>query len=99
MLFTPWTAYGFRFAFFGKLDIGTLGPDADSFLDGKYYSMVGLGIRLHNDRLVFEPTEMRFSVAVSPPPGASTKIFGFGSMSTTPLPRLDPGAPALIPYR
>lgn len=99
VLFSPWTAYGFRFAFFGKFDIGTLGREADSFLDGKYYSMVGFGIRLHNERLVFEPTELRFSVAVSPPPGASSKIFDFGSLSTTPLPRLDPGAPALIPYR
>lgn len=99
VLFTPWTAYGYRFAFFGKLDIGTLGPAPDSFLDGKYYSLVGFGIRLHNERLVFEPTELRFSVAVSPPPGASSKIFDFGGLSTTPLPRLDPGPPAVIPYR
>ncbi len=99
VLLTPWKAFGFRFGFFGRLDIGTIGPEADSFLEDKYYSIVGFGIRLHNELLVFEPTELRYSHALASPEGASTKVFDFGPLPTTPFLGLDPGPPSTIPYR
>ena len=99
MLFTPWSAFGFRFALFGNWNTGSVGPQADSFLEEKYYSTLGFGLRLHNERLVFDPIELRFSLALSRPEGSSLENFDFGNMSIRQYPGLDPGAPSVLPYR
>jgi hypothetical protein len=76
-----------------------VGPDADSFLREKYYSTLGIGLRIHNERLVFDPLELRFSLALSRPEGSALENFDMGNMSIRQYPRLDPGPPAVLPYR
>jgi hypothetical protein len=97
--FTPWSAFGFRFAGFGRLNVGTLGPDSGSFFENPYYSTIGFGIRFHNDRLILDPLELRISFSIREPAGANTENFDFGNITTRRFPSLEPGPPAVLPYR
>ena len=69
------------------------------FLEEKYYSTMSFGLRLHNERLVFDPLELRFTLALARPEGSSLENFDFGNMSQPRYPTLDPGAPSVLPYR
>jgi len=52
VMFTPIQPWGFRFAFFGFLDAGTLGYSANPFRNDGFASF-GLGLRIKNERLIF----------------------------------------------
>jgi hypothetical protein len=64
-LFTPWSLMGFRFMVFGYADTGTVGDDKDPILQQKFYSSVGLGLRINNPDLVLPSTQVRFSIVNS----------------------------------
>jgi len=57
--FSPYYFYGFRFAFFGFIDVGLI-----SFTQPLFETMLhrgfGLGVRIRNERLVFETFSIRF---------------------------------------
>ncbi len=57
--FTPFFLYGFRFVGFGFIDIGMVGPEYKKWHDGEFYSGLGIGIRIRNERLVFETITLR----------------------------------------
>lgn len=57
--FTPYYLYGFRFVWFGFADLGIVGPESVKWHDGAFYSGLGLGIRIRNERLVFETITLR----------------------------------------
>jgi hypothetical protein len=99
VLFTPYKLWGFKFAPFGFFTTGTLGNDFDGLLRGGYTSSVGFGLRIHNERLIFDPFELRFGFLLNGPDDTSVDTFRLGSTSTTPFVGFDPGAPALLPYR
>ncbi len=58
-VFTPYFLYGFRFVGFGFIDIGMVGPEYKKWHDGDFYSGLGVGIRIRNERLVFETISIR----------------------------------------
>lgn len=99
VLFTPWDWYKFRLAFFGFVSSGNLGDDWNPFQrNDKYYTSFGLGIRIHNERLVFDPLEIRFIFFPSVPPDASTTWYHIGTVRRLPFPNFDPRAPSTVPY-
>jgi hypothetical protein len=57
--FTPYYLYGFRFVLFGFADAGIIGPDIEPVHDGQFYSGFGLGVRIRNERLIFETISIR----------------------------------------
>ena len=57
--FSPYYLYGFRFVFFGFLDLGLIGPNTKRLHDGSFYSGFGIGARIRNERLVFETISIR----------------------------------------
>jgi hypothetical protein len=57
--FTPYYLYGFRFVWFGFTDFGMVGPDYKKWHDGAFYSGFGVGVRIRNERLVFETISIR----------------------------------------
>jgi hypothetical protein len=57
--FTPYYFYGFRFVWFGFADFGMVGPENKKWHDGAFYSGFGLGVRIRNERLVFETISIR----------------------------------------
>ena len=57
--FTPYYLYGFRFVGFGFFDFGMVGYDCNTWCDGEFYPGFGIGIRIRNERLVFETITFR----------------------------------------
>ena len=61
VLFMRQELYNFNIAFFGFSDIGIIGRSDKIIFTQNYYSGIGLGIRLHNENLVFKTFQMRLA--------------------------------------
>jgi hypothetical protein len=57
--FSPYYLYGFRFVFFGFSDFGLIGSDLTSVFDNRLHTGLGIGLRIRNERLVFETIQIR----------------------------------------
>jgi hypothetical protein len=68
--FTPYYLYGFRFAVFGSIDLGFIAPSDDFILSRRLYSGIGIGVRLRNERLVFNTFQIKFTLYPGAPAGA-----------------------------
>jgi hypothetical protein len=53
--------YKFNMALFGFTDIGVIGSNKEFILSQDYYSGIGMGIRLHNENLVFKTIQLRLA--------------------------------------
>ncbi len=62
VLFTPYQPLGFRITLFGYADFGLLGSNFNPFRNS-FYSSVGLGIRVKNERLIFSAFELQLGIA------------------------------------
>ena len=98
VLFADWDWWGFRFALFSYAEAGEVGPDCDSFLDGRYWMSLGGGFRVHNERLIFDAYEVRLMYHPSIPEGADSKVFRFEAVRNIDIPFLSPGAPKVLKY-
>ncbi len=63
VLFSPIYFYGFRFVFFGFADLGWIGDDAQP-LRNDFYTSVGVGVRLKNERLIFGTIQLSLGMGV-----------------------------------
>ena len=63
VFFTPYQPLGFRIAFFGFADFALLGNSANMFKNS-FYTTLGFGIRIKNERLVFNAIQLRLGVAL-----------------------------------
>lgn len=62
VMFTPIQPLGYRFAFFGFIDAGTIGFSANPFRNAGYTSF-GIGLRVRNERIVLGTLQVRLGVA------------------------------------
>lgn len=99
VLFTPLDVLTFRFAFFGFIDTGTVGSNFESFFDSKYYSSFGGGFRIHSERLVFDPLEVRLIYVPSAPEDAKRTWYFIGNIPPQRPAGFDPGPPSVVPFR
>lgn len=63
VLFTPYQPLGFRIAFFGFADFGLIGYSPNAFKND-FVSTLGMGVRLRNERLVFNTVQIQVGVAL-----------------------------------
>lgn len=75
VVFLPHQFYQFNIAIFGFADLGIIGDSKKLIFTEDYYSGIGLGIRLHNENLVFETFRLR--LAFYPFPPNDVNFFGF----------------------
>lgn len=61
VLFLRQEFYKFNMALFGFTDVGVIGSNKEFILTQNYYSGIGLGIRLHNENLVFKTIQLRLA--------------------------------------
>lgn len=90
VLFTPWSFAGFRFAPYSYLDMGTLGEIQNPFKN-RFYSSIGIGVRIRNQTLIFPTIQIRFSVLLR---GYDDTKAGFIELGNEPKLR----ATRFIPY-
>ena len=96
--YTPWNLLGWKVTLFGFWDVGTVGPDFGSFLTGKYYSSIGLGLRIKNERMVFKGLELRIAFFPVEPDGSDLEYFATGGVPRFRLPDFNARLPAEVPY-
>lgn len=75
--FSPYYLYGFRFVFFGSVDLGLIGPDNKMIFSNNLYSGIGIGVRLRNERLVFNTFQIKLSYYPAPPSDAKREYINF----------------------
>lgn len=63
VVFTPLAPLGFRMALFGFVDAGLIGMNNNPF-NNDFFGTFGVGIRLKNDRLIFNAIQLRFGFAL-----------------------------------
>jgi len=61
VLFLRKELYNFNIALFSFADIGVIGTNKKFILAQNYYSGIGLGLRLHNENLVFKTFQLRLA--------------------------------------
>ena len=75
VVFLPRQFYKFNMAIFGFADMGIIGSNNKLIFKENYYSGIGLGLRLHNENLVFETLRLRLAFYPFHPNDVS--FFGF----------------------
>ena len=73
--FTPYYLFGFRFVMFGFMDIGLIGESDDLIFSNKLYSGLGVGMRLRNERLVFNTFQIKLAFYPTAPINADKENF------------------------
>ena len=93
VLFTPLHVLGFRFAFYGYADLGTLGYRANPFKN-PFFGTMGAGVRIRNESLVFRTIQIGFSVLLRNNNHIRGNGFDFRSEKQLGIDRLIPMSPA-----
>jgi len=75
VMFTPYQPLGFRVALFAFADLGTIKGSFFPESNNQIYSGIGLGLRLRNERLVFNTLQLKFTWYPSVPDEASYHSF------------------------
>jgi hypothetical protein len=98
--YAPWNFIGFHFGPYLIYSLGILGDDATGFKNSKIYSLLGLGVLIKNENLVF--STFQFSISFYPLiPGIGQNVFKMNSFKTTDFGFRDfeIGKPATVIYQ
>lgn len=97
VLFTPYQPWGFRVTLFGFADFGLLGNHANPF-QNNFYSAIGVGIRIKNERLIFSAIQLQLGVAFGKAGLLNNRWYRFSSQRSLNEFRFRPDAPAPISF-
>ena len=95
--FTDMFYYGFRFAFYGFVDLGFIGPESRIIFDNPVQSGFGLGMRIRNENLVFNTLQVRLGYYPDLSYGNRWLFRMSGEKTLAPF-RYTPSAPGLVEY-
>lgn len=98
VLFTPLFLYHFRFAFFVFGDAGWLG-DNNNLFKNKFTGAVGLGVRIKNERLIFNNIQIRVGYAFNRPTEVGYSYFTISNEQDFQDANFSAGRPEIIQYR
>lgn len=97
VFFTPYKPLGFRMAIFGWADFATLGNKGNVF-QNDFFTTVGLGLRLKNERLTFSSIEIRIGAAIGKGGFLNSQYFKMSTERRVRDPRFIPMAPAIVDF-
>ncbi|WP_340110637.1 hypothetical protein [Maribellus mangrovi] len=93
VVFLPRQFYKFNMALFGFADLGIIGESNKLIFTQDYYSGLGVGIRLHNENLVFETFRLRLAFYPFHPKDVSFVGFVLDEQSKRRFMSFDPVQP------
>ncbi|MBN2275904.1 MAG: hypothetical protein JXK95_16365 [Bacteroidales bacterium] len=67
VVFTPYQLFGFRFVGFAFADLGIIRGSSFDESNNKLFSGIGIGLRIRNERLVFNTLQLKLTWYVSQP--------------------------------
>ncbi len=97
VFFTPYQPLGFRIALFGFADFGTIG-DSPNLFRNAFFSTLGLGIRIRNERLTFNTIQLRFGIALGKRGVVGSDYFRLSSITQMDRVRYRPSRPDIVGY-
>ncbi|MDE6446129.1 MAG: hypothetical protein K2L06_04625 [Alistipes sp.] len=97
VFFTPWQPLGFRIAFFGFADVGSIGYSPDLFRN-EFFASLGGGIRLRNERLIFSTLQIRLGLAFGKHGLVGSEYFRCSSYTRLEQYRYRPERPEIIGF-
>ncbi len=97
VFFAPMFFYHFRFAFFLWGDFGWLGDRVNVFKN-RFAATTGVGVRIKNERLIFNNIELRFGYLIKGIPDARYNWFHFSNERTFEIDHYTPRPPQPIEF-
>lgn len=97
VLFTPYQPLGFRIALFGFADFGLIGYSPNIFKN-EFYTSFGFGIRLRNERLVFNTIQIRLGLALGKPGLVESEYFRLSNSTRIEQYRYRPTRPEIVGF-
>lgn len=97
VLFTPYQLLGFRFAFFGFGDFGTIGCDANPFRN-TFFGTLGVGARIRNEHLAFHTIQIRLGIAFGRPGWVDARYLSLSGLSHDERIRYRPTRPEIVGF-
>lgn len=97
VLFSPYQPLGFRIAFFGFADFGLIGYDANIFRND-FFTSLGLGVRLRNERLVFNTIQIRLGIAFGKRGLVESQYFRLSNSTRLEQYRYRPTRPEIVGF-
>ena len=99
VMFTPWYVLGFRPAFYGFLDAGWIGSETQFVLYDPFYIGTGFGIRIKNERLVFDIFHVGMVFYPEKLPGMNSAMIVFGTLRRIMFPNFFVHKPDIISFQ
>lgn len=98
--YSPQYLYGFRFVYFLFLDFKAVNAEVPTLIDNPIYSRFGVGVRIRNERLVFNTIQIRlhFIPPYSNFSGRTGDIIEFTGFPEAQIPEFTNRKPELIKY-
>lgn len=97
VLFSPYHPLGFRIAFFGFADFGLIGYSPNIFKN-EFYTSLGIGVRLRNERLVFNTIQIRLGIAFGKPGLVESEYFRLSNATRMEQVRYRPTRPEIVSF-
>ncbi|HYQ58234.1 MAG TPA: hypothetical protein VEP89_12915 [Draconibacterium sp.] len=98
VVFMPMQFYKFNIAIFGFTDVGVIGSNRKLIFKEDYYAGLGLGIRLHNENLVFETFRLRLAFYPFHPSDMSFVGFALDEQSKQRFISFEPNGPEPVRF-
>lgn len=98
VLFSPYVILGFHVAFFGELDLGIVKRGKKYGNDSPVFSGFGMGIRVNNDKLIFNTLVVKLAFYPGKPSDAYPQNLIIDSMSRNRLNNFFPVKPGMLAY-
>ena len=98
VIFSPYQPLGFRIAFFGFADFGLIGYSPNIFKND-FFTSFGLGIRLRNERLVFNTVQIRLGVAFGKRGLVESEYFRLSNTTRIEQYRYRPTRPEIVEFK
>jgi hypothetical protein len=99
VIFSPFVLLGFRFAFFGSIDLGLVVSENSKITDSRLFSGLSAGVRIRNDQLVFNTFVIKFAVYPGMPEDGTARNFIVDSMNRLRFNDFFPYKPAIVSYQ
>lgn len=97
VVFTPYQPLGFRIALFGFADFGLLGYSPNIFKNN-FFTSLGFGVRLRNERLVFNTVQIRLGIAFGKHGLVDCEYFRLSNPTSLELYRYRPTRPEIVDF-
>lgn len=98
VIFTPYQPLGFRIAVFGFADFGLIGYSPNIFKND-FFTSFGLGVRLRNERLVFNTIQIRLGIAFGKNGLVESEYFRLSNSTRMEQYRYRPTRPEIVEFK